>query len=121
VWEELPQRLFSLFNIARCREASIADNMERSNGVVKWNIVFNHLIHDWEVEVLALFYKRLYSHKCRGVGEDKLWWVHSSKGSFEVSSFYWVLTSHGSIPFPWKNIWRTKAPLRVSVFCLDGC
>jgi hypothetical protein len=40
------------FSIARFREASIADNMERSNGTIQWNIVFIRLIHDWEVEIL---------------------------------------------------------------------
>ena len=78
--------------------------------------MFTRLLHDWEVEVLALFNSRLYSFKFRGVGEDKLWWIPSSKGSFEVSSFYRVLSPHGSLPFPWKGIWRTKAPPRVAFF-----
>jgi hypothetical protein len=33
-----------LFSIARFREASIADNMERANGTIQWNIVFTRLI-----------------------------------------------------------------------------
>ena len=89
----------SLFSIARFREASIADNVEHSNGVVQWHIVFTHLVHDWEVEVLALFYSCFYSYKLRGVGEDKLWWIPLSKGVFEVSSFYRVLSSHAHLPF----------------------
>jgi hypothetical protein len=105
-----------LFSIASVKEASIADNVERSNGDVQWNIVFTRLIHDWEVEILALFYRCLYSFKFRGHLEDKLWWIPSSKGSFEVSTFYWVLSPPGSVPFPWKGIWRTKVPLRVVFF-----
>jgi hypothetical protein len=93
-----------LFSIARFREASIVENMEWSNGAIQWNIVFNHLIHDWEVEVFASFYSCLYSYKFRGVGEDKLWWVPLNKGAFEVSSFYQVLSSHGPLSFPWKGI-----------------
>ena len=50
------------------------------------------------------------------VGEDKLWWVPSRKGIFEVKSFYRVLSSLGSICFPWKSIWRSKAPPRVAFF-----
>ena len=72
----------SLFNIAKFQEVSIADNVERSNGAVQWNIQFTRLIHDWEVEVLASFYRCLYSCKLRGDGEDKLWWVPSRKGIF---------------------------------------
>jgi hypothetical protein len=82
--------------------------VERSNGVVQWNIVFSRLVHDWKVETLASFYSCLYAYKLRGVGEDKLWWIPSSKGVFEVSSFYRVLSPHGTTPFPWKGIWRTK-------------
>ena len=39
-----------------------------------------------------------------------------SKGVFEVTSFYRVISSYGSSPFPWKGIWRTKALLRVMFF-----
>jgi hypothetical protein len=39
-----------------------------------------------------------------------------SKGSFEVSTFYRVLSPPGSVSFPWKGIWRTKAPSRVAFF-----
>jgi hypothetical protein len=119
VWcgeSSLKESFPGLFNIASYREASIADNMERSNGMIQWNIVFSRRIHDWEVEILTSFYSRLYSHKCRGVGEDKLWWIPSSKGVFEVRSYYQVLTTQGSLYFPWKRIWRTKAPPRVAFF-----
>jgi hypothetical protein len=35
-----------LFSIVSFREASTAENMERSNGAIQWNIVFTCLIHD---------------------------------------------------------------------------
>jgi hypothetical protein len=35
-----------LFNIARFRGASIADNVERSNGSAQWNIVLTRLLYD---------------------------------------------------------------------------
>jgi hypothetical protein len=105
-----------LFSIVRFKEASITDNMEHANGTIQWNIVFTHLIHDWEVEILASFYSCLYSLKLRGAGEDKLWWIPSSKGAFEGRSYYRVLSSHGPTSFPWKSIWRTKTPPRVAFF-----
>jgi hypothetical protein len=114
VWygeSSLKDSFLGFFNIARCREASIADNMEHSNGIVLWNIVFTCLIHDWEVEVIASFYSRLYSYKFRGVGEDKLWWVPSSKGSFKVRSFYRVLMSHGPFLFLGKAFRRPRLHL----------
>jgi hypothetical protein len=79
-------------------------------------IQFSRLVHDWEVEVVASFYRCLYSCKLRGVGEDKLWWMPSHKGSFEVKTFNRVLAYSGSNPFPWKSIWRSKAPPRVAFF-----
>jgi hypothetical protein len=101
-----------LFNIANFKEASIVDNVERSNDAIQWNFQFTRLIHDWEVEVLAAFYRSLYSCKLREDGKDKLWWVPSRKGDFEVKSFYHTILAHGPISFLWKSIWRSKAPPR---------
>jgi hypothetical protein len=52
------------------------------------------------VEVLAAFYRCLYSCKLREDGEDKLWWAPSRKGGFEVKSFYRALSAHEPISFP---------------------
>jgi hypothetical protein len=38
------------------------------------------------------------------------------KGLFVVSSFYNILFCNNDIHFPWKNIWRTKVPLRATFF-----
>jgi hypothetical protein len=38
------------------------------------------------------------------------------KGLFELKSFYRALSPHGSSSFPWKSIWRSKAPPRVAFF-----
>jgi hypothetical protein len=73
--------------MASFKGASIADNMEQSNGIIQWNIQFSRLVHDWEVEVLASFYKCLYDCKLRGVGVDKLWWLHSHKECLRSSPF----------------------------------
>jgi hypothetical protein len=52
-------------------------------------------MHDWEVEVLVSFYKCLYDCKLRGVGVDKLWWLHSCKGLFEVKTFIELFRPQG--------------------------
>jgi hypothetical protein len=78
--------------------------MEHSSNSIQWNIHFNRLIHDWEVGELASFYKCLYDCKLQGKGKDKLWWVPSRMGLFEVKSFYQVLSPCGSASFPWKSV-----------------
>jgi len=68
--------------------------------------------------VLSLF-DRLYSTSIRHGEGDRLVWNPSKKGLFEVSSFYVELCREDgpSLPsFPWKNIWRVKAPIRVAFF-----
>jgi hypothetical protein len=67
------------------------------------------------VDDLASLYSLLYSYNLGG-GVDKIWWVLNRKGKFEVRSFYSILTSFVSFPFPWKSIWCTKAPSRVAFF-----
>ena len=57
------------------------------------------LIHDWEVEVLALFYQCLYSCKLREDGEDKLWWVPSCKGVSRLSFSIELSQPTGPYPF----------------------
>jgi hypothetical protein len=93
-----------LFTIASFKEASIADSVEQSNGTPQWNIQFSRLIHDWEVEELALFYRCQYACKMRRDGKEKLWWLPSSKGMFEVKSFYRALSPRGPLSFPWKSV-----------------
>jgi hypothetical protein len=85
--------------------------------IIQWlHLSFIRLVHDWKVDVLASFYTLLYSHKMRREREDKIWWVPSRKGKFDVRSFYKILTHNETICFPWRSIWRTKAPSRVTFF-----
>jgi hypothetical protein len=65
--------------------------------------------------VLSL-YARLYSHLIRHGAEDRVVWIPSKRGLFEVKSFYKVLAIQEGFSFPWKSIWRVNVPLRVSFF-----
>jgi hypothetical protein len=65
---------------------------------------------------LASFFALLYSIRLERVGEDKLWWSPSRKWKFDVRSFYKTLAHKESDCFPWKSIWRTKAPSKVTFF-----
>jgi hypothetical protein len=75
-------------------------NMDLSSGTIHWNINFISLAHDWEVEMLAFFYSLLYSFRGRRGGVDKLWWIPSRKGIFDVRSFYKILAHKDHPSFP---------------------
>ena len=48
--------------------------------------------------------------------EDGSWWHLRRNGRFDIRSFYDSLCESSHVAFPWKSIWRTKAPLRVRFF-----
>ena len=47
---------------------------------------------------------------------DSLFWKLNLNGVFNVCSFYNSLSAPLTIPFPWKCIWSSKVPRRVSFF-----
>jgi hypothetical protein len=104
-----------LYSLASNKEASITDNFDSVSGSLQWNISFMRSLNDWKVDDLASLYSLLYSYNLGG-GADKIWWVPNRKEKFEVKSFYFILNSSISFHFPWKSIWRTKAPSRVAFF-----
>ena len=47
---------------------------------------------------------------------DLMRWKLTKNGDFDICSFYNKLRGLLTIIFPWKGIWRVKAPRRVSFF-----
>jgi len=90
--------------------------MQGQNGIIMWNILFIRPVHDWEVEAVCRFFEMLYTLKVRCEGEDKMYWIPARKKSFEVKSYYKVLSSPIQSSFPWKSIWKVKVPPRVAFF-----
>lgn len=103
-----------LYDIACVKD--VADHLVVVSGSYQWDVRFFRAVHDWEVDVMASFFSLLYSSRVVHDGGDRLWWSLSHKGSFDVSSFYKGLSCKDAIFFPWKSIWRTKAPLKVAFF-----
>jgi hypothetical protein len=89
-----------LFTIAHGKDVRVADHMQSQNGNIDWNIFFTRPVHDWEVEAVSDFFKLLYSQTVRYGGEDKICWIRFKRKSFEVKSYYQVLSSPASSPFP---------------------
>ena len=47
---------------------------------------------------------------------DRMRWKLTKNGDFNIHSFYHKLHGFSSIVFPWKGIWKVKAPWRISFF-----
>ena len=47
---------------------------------------------------------------------DQMSWKEKPKGAFDIRSYYNKLRDFPSTIFPWKAIWRAKAPRQVSFF-----
>ena len=81
------------------------------------DINFRRNLNHWEIPRLIEFFKIPEAFQSLN-GVDRLWWNGHNKGVYKVSSWYKLLNStvaQNSI-WPWKQIWRTKAPLKVACF-----
>ena len=58
----------------------------------------------------------LGSNLSQFVNGDHLRWKLTKNGDFDISLFYNKLQGPLPIIFPWKGIWKVKAPRRVSFF-----
>ena len=81
-----------------------------------WNLSFGRDFNDWELDQVVAFFSLLHSHTPRDEVVDKLVWNPNRRGSFDSRSFYHVLHVPSEVRFPWKSIWRVKAPSRVAFF-----
>jgi hypothetical protein len=54
--------------------------------------------------VISAFFELFYSQRLRQGGEDKMCWIPFKRKSFEVKSYYHVLSTLVSSPFPCKSI-----------------
>ncbi len=102
--------LFSCFSsqsasVASCLYAS-TDGAGRS-----WNITFIRDFNDWEIEEVLAFFTFIHANIPTTLDPDSLFWKLHHHGKFDVKSFYHALVGHSAISFPWRAIWRVKAPL----------
>ena len=68
------------------KETAMADLMQEQNGTVFWNVLFTRSCQDWELELLHSFFTHLYCAKIEGAREDRLTWLLTTSGIFEVKS-----------------------------------
>jgi hypothetical protein len=69
-----------LYGIAHIQDASKEALLMYSGDSFQWSVSFARAMHDWEMNVFALFFNLLYSVRVRRDGVDKLWRSPSKKG-----------------------------------------
>jgi hypothetical protein len=79
-------------------------------------VIFVRSVQDLEVDVVSSFFEKLYSSKISHGNEDCIRWSPSTRGTFEVKTFYKGLSTQNYEVFPWKSIWHSKVPSRVAFF-----
>lgn len=104
-----------LFRVTSDKDVSVAEVMGRLGEQIQWNIHFSRDAQDWEVSSFEAFYSLLYSINPSNA-HDRLWWILAAKGSFSVSSFYKSITQEPYTQFPWRKLWRHKAPPKAAFF-----
>ena len=62
------------------------------------------------------FFTFIHSKIPAGLDPDSMCWKLRQHGNFDVKSFYHALDVRSELSFPWKAIWKVKAPRRVSFF-----
>ena len=69
-----------------------------------------------KADVVDDFFRFLASNLPSVMDGDRMRWKLTKNGDFNIHSFYHKLHGFSSIVFPWKGIWKVKAPRRVSFF-----
>ena len=107
-----------LYNFVANREAFVQSSLICHGAGDKriWDVRFNRGPNDWEADVVDKFLRLLASNLPSGTDGDCLIWKLTKKGDFTIRSFYHKLHVSSSVVFPWKDIWKVKAPRRVSFF-----
>ena len=105
-----------LYDCASNQAATISEVLVRENGRVAWNVTFARNFNDWELDSVASFLGLLQSHIPSWGVDVGLRWNLKKNGIFDIRSFYTALRVLPNVDFPWKSIWRIKAPCRACFF-----
>ncbi|WMV09517.1 hypothetical protein MTR67_002902 [Solanum verrucosum] len=83
-----------------------------------WNFIFRKHLNDWEMQRVTDFYNTIGPLNGLEGCQDTLWWKGNKKGIFKVNCAYnWLNNSYQlTSNWPWKGIWKSKIPLKVSCF-----
>ena len=107
-----------LYNFATNKEASIESSLmcQGSGNRRTWDVRFIRGPNDWEADVMDDFFQFLASNLPLVTNGNRMRWKLTKNGDFTIRSYYHKLHGSSPIVFPWKGIWKVKAPQRVSFF-----
>ena len=107
-----------LYNFTSNREASVESSLicQGEGGGRTWDVRFIQGPNDWEADVVDDFLQFLAANLPLGTDGDCLRWKLTKNGDFTIRSYYHKLYGSSSVVFPWKGIWKVKAPRHVSLF-----
>ena len=74
-----------LFRFCRNKEASVAELMKSTNGILFWDVSFFRGVHARELEAMSSFLDTIYGSSIRGFGKDKMCWKPSRDKGFKVN------------------------------------
>ena len=83
-----------LFRFCRDKEASVAEVMKFSNGVLFWDVSFFRGVHARELEAVSNFMDTIYGSIVRGFGEDKMSWKLDKNKGFVVDYYSLLVGSN---------------------------
>ena len=110
----------TLYGIAIDKKAFVEASLSRQGVEDRriWDVRFSRDLNDWEMDEGLHFLHILGANTPPLDVEDQMRWKLKPNGNFDIRSYYNKLRDSPSIVFPWKGIWRVKAPRRVLFFCL---
>ena len=119
VWcgDRILQETFpELYCISRTKDSSVTEAMCWFGRRIHWDAKFRRPPQDWEQESFDLFMDMIYSSTVRGLGPDRVCWKPSRNRGFEIRGFYLSFYPPTLLSFPWRMIWKSKVPPKVSFF-----
>lgn len=118
---ELKRAFPDLFILATDKNCVVSSVGQMEDGRTVWNPMFRRHLQDWEVNSCLLFFDRIYSQQIGRCREDMVRWEGDRGNKFSVKSYYSLLSGKEDSGFPWKSVWKTRAPSRAAFFAWEAC
>ena len=90
----------NLFRFCRNKDASVAELMMSTNGVLFWDVRFVKGVHAQDLEAMSNFMVAIYGSPIRGRGEDKMCWIPNKHKGFRVRDYNKILVGNTLLGFP---------------------